>query len=205
VRHIDSHLTLGGDPTQVDAPPKLEAAFRVTQQMVKDGKLLAGHDRSDGGLVTTLLEMAFAGNCGIAVDVPVAAKAAAGVPTDIATLFAEELGLVLQVSSADAAAVQQAYTDAGVLCSSIGQSTSAIGVDAHVTVAVGGVAVIDNESMPTLRDLWEATSGKLEMLQATTTCVADEATSLSARGIPPFHAPAEMCPDLSPHLGDVTA
>ena len=40
-------------------------AFNAVQQLVRDGLILAGHDRSDGGLVTTLLEMAFAGNCGI--------------------------------------------------------------------------------------------------------------------------------------------
>ena len=56
------------------------------------GVLHALHDRSDGGLVTTLLEMAFAGNCGISVDLNDAAAADA-----IEALFSEELGFVLEV------------------------------------------------------------------------------------------------------------
>jgi phosphoribosylformylglycinamidine synthase len=56
------------------------------------GVLHALHDRSDGGLVTTLLEMAFAGNCGISVDLNDAAAVDA-----IEALFSEELGFVLEV------------------------------------------------------------------------------------------------------------
>ena len=40
-------------------------AFDIVQTLIKDELIVAGHDRSDGGLVTTLLEMAFAGGCGI--------------------------------------------------------------------------------------------------------------------------------------------
>ncbi len=50
------------------------------------------HDRSDGGLVTTVLEMAFAGNCGIDIDLPDASAADA-----VEALFSEELGFVLEV------------------------------------------------------------------------------------------------------------
>lgn len=40
----------------------LKAGFEVTQRLLADGKLLAGHDVSDGGIVVTALEMAFASN-----------------------------------------------------------------------------------------------------------------------------------------------
>ncbi|PNI58629.1 PFAS isoform 11, partial [Pan troglodytes] len=49
----------------------LVRAFSITQGLLKDRLLCSGHDVSDGGLVTCLLEMAFAGNCGLQVDVPV--------------------------------------------------------------------------------------------------------------------------------------
>ena len=54
-------------PTPDDFAP-LNRAFDTVQGLIDAGLLLAGHDRSDGGLVTTLLEMCFAGNCGLAVD-----------------------------------------------------------------------------------------------------------------------------------------
>ena len=48
-------------------PAVLKAAFEVTQSLITEGRVLAGHDVSDGGLAVALLEMAFAGNCGIEV------------------------------------------------------------------------------------------------------------------------------------------
>ena len=48
----------------------LKSGMEVTQELITERKILAGHDRSDGGLIVTLLEMAFAGNCGIDCDVP---------------------------------------------------------------------------------------------------------------------------------------
>ncbi|MGX8895271.1 AIR synthase-related protein, partial [Enterobacter cloacae] len=61
------------------------------QQLVSDGKLLAYHDRSDGGLFVTLAEMAFAGHCGLNVDI-------SAYDEDIlAGLFNEELGAVFQI------------------------------------------------------------------------------------------------------------
>ena len=72
----------------------LEAAFRTTQKLVAERKLLSGHDRSDGGLITALVEMCFAGNRGATIDVPVVESADA-----TAALFSEELGLVLEVEA----------------------------------------------------------------------------------------------------------
>lgn len=68
----------------------LGAAFDTTQQLLAGGLLSAVHDISDGGIATALLEMAFAGNCGVHVDL-------AGGQEAFAALFAEELGLVLEV------------------------------------------------------------------------------------------------------------
>jgi phosphoribosylformylglycinamidine synthase len=47
----------------------LKRAFNAIQRLLAEGLLLSGHDRSDGGLVTTLLEMAFAGNCGLDIRI----------------------------------------------------------------------------------------------------------------------------------------
>lgn len=71
----------------------LRRAFLAVQALIKQGHILAGHDRSDGGLLTTLLEMCFAGYCGADIEIP------AGIdPT--AFLFHEALGWVLEVDEA---------------------------------------------------------------------------------------------------------
>ncbi|MEF9437698.1 MAG: AIR synthase-related protein, partial [Candidatus Mariimomonas ferrooxydans] len=60
---------LGNEPPDVDDPKLLKITFRTIQLLIAKGLILSGHDRSDGGLITTLLEMAFAGNCGIEIDI----------------------------------------------------------------------------------------------------------------------------------------
>lgn len=57
---------LGDDSPDVDVS-SLKAMYETTQQLIADGKISAGHDISDGGIAVTLLEAAFAGNCGIQV------------------------------------------------------------------------------------------------------------------------------------------
>ncbi|MBL7487729.1 phosphoribosylformylglycinamidine synthase [Frankia sp. AgB1.9] len=70
----------------------LKAFFAATRALVADREVLAYHDRSDGGLLATLVEMAFAGRVGLDVDL-------AALPgTLVGRLFAEELGAVLQVA-----------------------------------------------------------------------------------------------------------
>jgi phosphoribosylformylglycinamidine synthase len=90
---------LGETAPDVDDPALLRAFFELIAWGREEGGLLAYHDRSDGGLVTTLLEMAFAGRCGLAVELD-------GLRRDaLAQLFAEEAGAVVQVPTARLAAV----------------------------------------------------------------------------------------------------
>lgn len=66
------------------------------QGLIDKRAIASGHDISDGGIVVALLEMAFAGNCGITVDLP-SSKDKSSVDAHLSTLFAEELGLLLEV------------------------------------------------------------------------------------------------------------
>lgn len=87
------------------------------QALVAERKLLAYHDRSDGGLITTLAEMAFAGNCGVDVDISplfdsgkgwaleLGAEHYAQEISELAILFNEELGAVIQVLEAELDAI----------------------------------------------------------------------------------------------------
>jgi phosphoribosylformylglycinamidine synthase len=92
----------------LDEPATLAKFFEATQSCLRDRLLLAYHDRSDGGLFATLAEMAFAGHCGLDVDVTTLA------PDPLAALFSEELGAVIQVRAEDAAVVQTRFAEAGL-------------------------------------------------------------------------------------------
>ncbi len=82
----------GGVPPDLDDPHRLQAFFTFIQQATSQGLLLAYHDRSDGGLIVSLLEMAFAGHCGLQIQLDGWGE------TTLRTLFTEELGAVFQVS-----------------------------------------------------------------------------------------------------------
>ena len=93
VTHVACLTQIGDESPDVNIGA-LGAAFAVTQRLLEERRISAGHDISDGGIAVALLEMAFAGNTGITADV--AAAADRGGP--LAALFAEELGLLLEVS-----------------------------------------------------------------------------------------------------------
>ncbi|XP_075034901.1 phosphoribosylformylglycinamidine synthase isoform X2 [Mixophyes fleayi] len=105
---------LGDQPPDLDDPQNLVSCFQVTQQLLQARSLSAGHDVSDGGLITCLLEMAFAGNCGLDVDIPSADTSA------LDLLFAEELGLVLEVPEAAYEQVRVCVSGEEVLCEEVG-------------------------------------------------------------------------------------
>jgi phosphoribosylformylglycinamidine synthase len=96
---------LGDQGPDVDSAEKLKAFFAVVQQLNLERKILAYHDRSDGGLLATLTEMMFASHLGVSVDIE-------GDP--LAALFTEELGAVLQVKAAEQIAVVNAFQEAGL-------------------------------------------------------------------------------------------
>ncbi|XP_057632352.1 phosphoribosylformylglycinamidine synthase isoform X2 [Chionomys nivalis] len=172
---------LGEHPPDLDLPENLVRAFRITQGLLKDRRLCSGHDVSDGGLVTCLLEMAFAGNCGIEVDV-----SAPGIDA-LPVLFAEEPGLVLEVQETDVAGVLLRYQGAGLQCLELGHTGEA-GPQAMVRVSVNGTVVVE-EPVGQLRALWEETSFQLELLQAEPRCVEEEKQGLKERTGPRYCLP----------------
>ncbi len=89
--HVFSQI--GSDSPDIEDPGALRKAFESVQRLISAGILTAGHDRSDGGLLVSLLEMAFAGNCGIEISLEAGEDPNGVLPL----LFAEELGLVMEV------------------------------------------------------------------------------------------------------------
>lgn len=183
---------LGGAPPDVDdGGDTLRAAFDTIQAQHGGGRVLAYHDVSDGGVLTAVLEMAFAGNCGVDVVMDSAGLVAADADAAIASaaapwaasLFAEELGVLLEVASgADSAAVAASLEAAGVPVSVVATSRA----DKVVSVKDRGVDLLPGGDVRALRDLWEATSFQLERQQAAPACVAEEQAGLAARVGPSY-------------------
>ncbi|CAN8032607.1 unnamed protein product [Ixodes persulcatus] len=168
---------LGDEVPDLNDPRRLRTAFNTTQELLCEGLLMSGHDVSDGGLVTCLLEMAFAGNCGLEVDVPAKGDA-------IAALFHEEVGWVLEVEPRNQARVEEAFERAGVHCVALGHSVG-FGPRAQVCVSVAGEPMICGKVCD-LRDVWEETSYQLELRQCDPECAAEERQGLLKRTAPPY-------------------
>lgn len=99
---------MGETTADVDSADDLNGFFTAIQGCLEAQQILAYHDRSDGGLLATVTEMAFAGHCGVDIDLSSQGSDV------IASLFSEELGAVIQVASENIAAVKARFEEAGL-------------------------------------------------------------------------------------------
>jgi phosphoribosylformylglycinamidine synthase len=145
-----------------DAPlaAQLKAFFAAIQQLNREGKILAYHDRSDGGLFVTLIEMAFSGQTGLEINLPVA---------NLATLFAEELGAVLQVATPDLEAVFATLRAAGLPAQVVARPISGNDILIHSN----GQLVYRN-TRTALHKLWSETSFHIQSLRDNPATAAEE-------------------------------
>ncbi len=174
-----------GDATpDVEDPALLKRAFSAMQELIDNGIILAGHDRSDGGLITTLLEMAFAGNCGLDVNLP----SRPGMDA-ISILFAEELGLVAEYSDIDEGEIFRVFREFNVPVATIGITT----IEKRIVIKSQWETVLD-EDMRVLRALWEETSHHLDLLQANPDCVAQEKKAIYDRPGPAYKVTFDVAP-----------
>lgn len=164
---------LGSGCPDADRPDLLRAGFEVTQRLLTAGQLLSGHDISDGGLCTTLVEMAFAGQVGFEVDLRLPSSASGN-----ELLFAEEPGLVLETN----AEAVIAFHEAGVFATVIGRSVSA--VKPTVSIAINGEVVVKETEVRELMMSWEEVSHQLEKKQCTEACAMAEMEALRSGRYP---------------------
>ena len=99
----------GGEVPDLESAAALQGFFAAIQELNAAERLLAYHDRSDGGVFVTLCEMAFAAHCGFEVEIP------AGDNPAFEFLFGEEVGAVVQVRAGDVPLVQRSFAAHGVL------------------------------------------------------------------------------------------
>ncbi|MDR9466999.1 phosphoribosylformylglycinamidine synthase [Marinospirillum sp.] len=159
---------VGCEAPDLDDPEDLKAFFAVIQGLKNEGKLLAYHDRSDGGLLTTLAEMAFAGHSGLDIKLDLLA-------TDkqeaLAALFSEELGAVLQVRQADTeyALMQLAAAGLGDATQVIGQPTE----DDQLNISLEGESLLQTNRIQ-LQRTWTETSYRIQALRDNADCAQEE-------------------------------
>lgn len=162
---------LGGEPADLDSPEDLRAFFELLQWGRARGDVLAYHDRSDGGVFLTLLEMAFAGRCGLAVELP------GDCPDPLAFLFAEEVGAVLQLPAA-------AFGDWAARAGELGLGDCFMRIGARepgeqIQVSQGGELLLQ-DSRVALQQRWASTSHALQRLRDDPACADEEYARIAA-------------------------
>ncbi|MGO9804090.1 MAG: phosphoribosylformylglycinamidine synthase [Steroidobacteraceae bacterium] len=165
---------LGEEPADLDEPQRLIALAAALAELKDAGLLRAYHDRSDGGLLVTLLEMAFAGHCGLDVALPAARGPAA------AQLFSEEPGVVVQILAGDEPRLSEVLARHG-----LGSAALRLGAPvAELRVRVRlGTTVLD-EAWADLRQAWSETSWRMRRLRDDPQCADEEFAAQTAAADP---------------------
>ncbi len=172
------HTKSGGEPADLDSPDLLLALFAAIVELKNRGLILAYHDRSDGGVLLTLLEMAFAGHCGLAIDL--------GAPADpIAACFAEELGAVLQVSAARASEAEEVLAHHGLAAMTRDVGEPLAGAD--VRVHIDGRTVYSASRLD-LHRRWSEVSFRIQEMRDNPDCAREEFSRLTDAADPGLHA-----------------
>jgi phosphoribosylformylglycinamidine synthase len=158
------HTQAGGVPPDLDAPRTLQAFFAAFREIKDLGLAMAYHDRSDGGLIVTLLEMAFASHCGLDIDLGAS-------PDPIAQCFAEELGAVVQVPRDQVPMVQEILDRHGLhgCCRDLGAPRS----DSRITIDANGAQLYCGSRIE-LQRLWSETSFRIQELRDDPECALQE-------------------------------
>ncbi|TWI58731.1 phosphoribosylformylglycinamidine synthase [Pseudomonas duriflava] len=183
------HQKMGRLAPDVDDAEDLKAFFAVIQGLNRDGLVLSYHDRSDGGLITTLVEMAFAGHCGLALKLDALAATRDEL---VRALFAEELGAVIQVPQGFTSEVLAQFSAAGLeeCVAVIGQPVN--GYD--VTITYNEQSVFKAERR-LLQRIWSETSYQIQRLRDNAECAQQEYDALLEEDNPGLTAKLSFDPN----------
>ncbi|VTY03372.1 Phosphoribosylformylglycinamidine synthase [Neisseria subflava] len=159
-----------GDAPDLDDTGRLKAFYNVIQQLVAEDKLLAYHDRSDGGLFATLVEMAFAARCGLNVDLTSLVANQADVnEASIRALFNEELGAVIQIAKQDVVAVEALFKEADLALHTV----ATIGSDEKIVIR-NQAGIVLEQTRADLQRAWQETSHAIQRLRDNPACADSE-------------------------------
>jgi phosphoribosylformylglycinamidine synthase len=162
----------------------LKGYFEAVQQLNRDGRLLAYHDRSDGGLLAAICEMMFAGRAGVTID-GYALLSPHDMARNLAALFNEELGAVLQVRREHTPHVKKMFATAGL--EHAFHLIGTLNADDTLRVLAGGQEIL---SLPRaeLQRAWSETTCHMQKLRDHPECAQQEYDRISDDGEPGLHA-----------------
>ena len=164
-----------GEAPDLDDTGRLKDFYNVIQQLVAEDKLLAYHDRSDGGLFATLVEMAFAARCGLNVDLTSLVANQADVnEASIRALFNEELGAVIQIAKQDVAAVEALFKEADLALHTV----ATIGSDEKIVIR-NQAGIVLEQNRADLQRAWQETSHAIQRLRDNPACADSEFALIS--------------------------
>ena len=169
--------------------------FSIIQKYIGFGKLLSGHDRSDGGLITTLIEMCISSPFGMEIDIDLEKidynfnnnffiKNTSDFSTDIdymSYLFNEELGLVFEIDNRYKNQFMESI-NYYCPCYVIGKTIP----DRIFKLTYNNINLLNTETR-NLWNIWESTSFKLEKMQSNLECIEEEKMSINNRISPYFN------------------
>ncbi len=183
------HARFGIEVPDLDEAKLLKGFFGAVQRLAQENLLLAYHDRSDGGLFATLCEMAFAGHCGVTVNLDAIAFDALTEDVDgfrknaeeqlrgrvreqiLKCLFAEELGAVFQIRAADRSRVMDELRKAG-----LGEVSHLIGtINSRDEVRfMRSAKPVFAEKRVDLQRAWSETTFRMQQLRDNPECAKEE-------------------------------
>jgi phosphoribosylformylglycinamidine synthase len=153
---------IGNIAPNLDDSALFKRFFTVINQLNKDSLISAYHDRSDGGAITTLLEMAFTSHCGLDIDTT---------DDEISDLFNEELGCVIQVTANNKPAMMSALSTAGL--SDCVRTIATINNSDSIQISSNGKNIYQ-KSRAELHSLWSSTSYQIAKLRDNPECAQQE-------------------------------
>ncbi len=167
----------GSVAPDLDDAATLKSFFDVIQHLNGAGKLLAYHDRSDGGIFTTLCEMAFAAHMGLDIDLDLLSG------DSLSILFNEELGAVVQVRHADLPEVLGQCLAAALPIHVVARPITT----GHIVIRHKGRKLYDENAI-VLRRIWSETSYQMQKLRDHPDCAQQEYDRILDAADPGLHA-----------------
>lgn len=168
-----------GKTPDVDDPLLLKQFFHAIQALNRNNHILAYHDRSDGGLFATLAEMAFAAHTGLTIHLDALGD------DPIASLFAEELGAVIQVEKTHLSAVLAQLTEHGLKhCSHV---IGEVAINEVISFYHRGKKILE-EHRAAWHSAWSEVSFRLQALRDNPACAEAEFSRIALLNDPGLYS-----------------
>lgn len=159
------YSAVGSSAPDLESPQQMVSFFNTMQKLLEDDLIAAYHDRSDGGLITTLLEMAFAGRVGLEIDLANLNGNAAEI------LFNEELGAVIQVANSNLEKVMGVLADSGL--ETIAHNIGTVNSGSNIVIVKDDETVL-KKNRTELHRVWSETTHRMQVARDNSEVVADE-------------------------------